>query len=369
MKRLLCMTIASMLVGLSAMRAQQAGFHTKLLAEIGKSINYVPNDSLPEGEYSAGSFQGLPVVAKYDKRHTVTNIGIRLFSPQLKEEYTSDIYDFLERYFLELLTWKKTSIKQKMKDDKVMFVKGTPDILSKISETTPYSINKVEHKYYEVSWKNASGEDILTIAFPINYELLLGMPQAEIANTMYDRIIGSPRSTESIDTDSLEQVDSTLYRTAPLHWYQLEEVNTALYFTKSDTGYDIVVDTAYINYSAINALQQITKCNNPISVEQSVYGFKTLSYTITLSQLVNYFHNAHLNTYAAIEEEYNDAIKVLVVAESRDLGYNHLLSFIVPRDFISKPTAELKCRISAFIPTHNVKNLYQQYVEKPKKKF
>lgn len=369
MKKLLCITIASLLVGLSTMRAQQAGFHTKLLAEMGKSIGYVPDHSLPEGAHNAGSYKGLPVVAKYDKRHNVTNLGIRIFSPKMKEAYASDVYDFLERYFLELLTWNKTTIKQKMDDDKVMFVNGSPSTLSKINENTPYSINKVEHKYYEVSWKNESGKAILTIAFPINYELILGMPQNEIANTMYDRIVGSPKYTGTVSTDSLEYLEKSIYRTFPVSWYQLKDVNNALYFNKSRNEYRLLTDAAYVNYSATNALQQPTKCNNPVSVEQSVYGFKTLNYTVTLSQLINYFHSADLKTYAAIEEEYDDAVKVLIVAESKDLGYNHILNIIVPRNFITKPNAELKCKMSAFIPTHNVKNLYQQYVNKPKKKF
>lgn len=359
-----------LLVAPLTMRAQQVAYQSKLLYEIGKSIGYVPSYEFTEGTYNAGTVQGLPIIARYDNRHTVTNLGLHLFSSQAKEAYASDVYDFLERYFLELLTWKdKTTLSQKLKDDKVMFVSGSIELLRMINETTPYYINRVENKYYEVSWTKEDGSVLLSVAFPIQYELLLGMPQVEIANTMYDRIVGAPRYSEVVTPDSIQQLNENVYMSAPLSSYQLEDVNNALYFKKDNDKCSLLVDTAFINYSATNVLQKASRCNNPLKMEQSVYGFKTLSYTITLSQWINYCHSAGLTTYAAIEEEYDDALKVLVVAESKDLGYNHLLSFIVPRNFIQQPSAEIKCEMSAFIPTHNVKNLYQQYVDKPKKKY
>lgn len=362
--------MALLLVAPLNMRAQQVAYRSKLLSEIGKSIGYVPSYDLLEGIYDAGTIHGMPIIARYDNRHTVTNLGLHLFSSQMREAYASDVYDFLERYFLELLTWKdKTTLAQKLKDEKVMFVTGSMESLRTVNETTPYSINRVENKYYEVSWTREDGSVMLSVAFPIQYELLLGMPQVEIANTMYDRIVGAPKCSEVLIPDSLQLLDGNVYQSVPLSFYQLEDVNNALYFRSEKGKYSLLVDTTFINYSATNVLQQMSRCNNPVKMEQSVYGFKTLSYTITLSQWINYCHSAGLSTYAAIEEEFDDALKILVVAESKDLGYNHLLSFVVPRNFIQQPSAEIKCKMSAFIPTHNVKNLYQQYIDKPKKKY
>lgn len=350
--------------------AQQAAYQSKLLSEIGKSIGYVPVYELAEGTYTVGTIQGMPIIARYDNRHTIINLGLRLFSSEAKEAYASDVYDFLERYFLELLTWKdKSTLAQKLYDDKVIFVTGSIESICDIDETMDYSINRVDNKYYELSWMKKDRTVLLSVAFPIQYELLLGMPQVEIANTMYDRIVGAPKYTEVVVPDTIQHLDGNIYRTMPLSSYQLEDVNNALYFKNDNGKYSLLVDTVFINNSATNVMQQVSCCNNPIKMEQSVYGFKTLNYTITLSQWINYCHSASLTTYAAIEEEYDDALKVLVVAESKDLGYNHLLSFIVPRNFIQQPSAEIKCKMSAFIPTHNVKNLYQQYVDKPKKKY
>lgn len=371
MKRRIISVLTAAFVGFSTAGAQQSAFHSNLLKDIGKAIAYTPIDTLKAGVYPAGTVLGKPLIAEYDSRHIVTNLGFRLFSQEQKLAYSSDIYNFLERYFLELYVWKdKTTLQQKIKDDKVLFTKGTIANLKDINEGTPYQISRTEDKFYEVTWKDASDNDILSVAFPIQYELLLGMPQEEIARTMFDRIVGAPAHTGPMDSCSIEKVKDDIYESRPKKFYQLESCNNTRYMMKQDNGdYALIIDPAHADYSVTNIFHESTYCNNPMKVEQSVYGFNTLEYTITLQQWMNYCKDAALTTYTAIEEEYDDAFKVLVVAENKDMGYNHLLSAIVPRDFITKPNAVINCKLNAFIPTHNVKNLYQQYKEKPKKKF
>lgn len=358
-------------VGLSTTGAQQAVFQSKLLMEIGNSIGYLPVDTLPAGTYTAGMALGKPLIAEYDSRHTVINIGFRLFSDEQKQIYSSDVYSFLERYFLELYVWKdKYTFHQKLKDDKVYFTVGSIANLKDINETTSCSISRTDDKYYEVTWNNQEGKPVLSVAFPIQYELLLGMPQVEIANTMYDRIVSAPEYIEEMSAYQLEELGNGVYCTKPKKHYELESVNDCRYFRKDSVGtYSLILDNADMEHSVTNALQVLSRCNNPIKIEQSVYGFKTLDYIITLQQWLRYCHKASLTLYTAIEEEYEDGYKVLIVAQSLDMGYNHILSVLVPRDFLEKSSAELKCKLNAFIPIHNVKNLYQQYKDKPQKKY
>ena len=69
----------------------------------------------------------------------------------------------------------------------------------------------------------------------------------------------------------------------------------------------------------------------------------------------------------AIEEETEDMLKVFVIAENITLNYNHVLLVYVPKDFMVNPTAIFNASVNAFIPTHNVTNLYEEYKDKPKK--
>ena len=55
-------------------------------------------------------------------------------------------------------------------------------------------------------------------------------------------------------------------------------------------------------------------------------------------------------------------MKVLIVAESVQLGYNHILSAIVPVKKGGIADKEvIAVKLNAFIPTHNVATLYQEY--------
>lgn len=368
MKRIVFISLIAMFVGLSPLRAQQTAYKSKLLSDLGKSIGYVPNDTLKAGTYDAGNLLGKPLVVEYDNRHTVTHLGFRLFSDEMKKAYASDVYNFLERYFLELYCWKdKLTLNQKIHDDKVIFSQGSVADLKYVSENTPFSISRVENKFYQVSWSD-NGRTIIDVAFPIQYELLLGMPQVEIEKTMYDLIVSAPLSSPSDSIGELELVKDNIYRTVPAKHYQLESLNTCTYYYNDGSETTLVLDSINKDYSAINIFHNLTECSNPMAVEQSLYGFKKTEYTVTLQQWLNYCNSAKLTVYTAIEEEYEDGYKILLVAESADMGCNHLLSVIVPKNFLERPTAELKVKMNAFIPTHNVKNLYQQYTGKSKKK-
>ena len=73
-----------------------------------------------------------------------------------------------------------------------------------------------------------------------------------------------------------------------------------------------------------------------------------------------------MNIYFAVENETIESIKAVILVENKNWGYNHLLSVTVPRDFISNPDVKLTATLNAFIPTHNVRNLYQEYTDKKK---
>ena len=88
---------------------------------------------------------------------------------------------FLNRYITELEQWNEPNISQpqKMRDDKFILLEGALENLSQVNDSTSFSLVRYDNKAYEASWAN--GQDLLLrVAFPIQYELILGMPQIEI---------------------------------------------------------------------------------------------------------------------------------------------------------------------------------------------
>ena len=125
--------------------------------------------------------------------HLVNAQSFRLFAPEVKQEYPSVVYDFLERYLYELdsLQRKGIAIHQRIADDKVFFFEGSPNSAYEITADMGFSIKTVEGKSYEVSWTDYTGKIVLGLYFPMQYELILGKPKNIIETELKSEIMKS----------------------------------------------------------------------------------------------------------------------------------------------------------------------------------
>ena len=277
---------------------------------------------------------------------------------------------FLNRYITELDKWNEPniSLSQKMRDDKFVLLDGALENLIQVNDSTSFSLVRYDNKAYEASWAN--GQDLLLrVAFPIQYELILGMPQIEIEQHLQEYIVSaSPRKETDLSAMPLDSIAPSIYRSAPKQHYQIPALNNCQYFFRDGHGnLQYVTDTTQTVYTIANLFQNGLGRNYLMQVSQSIYGFRHLDYTISLQRWLDYCVSERMTSYVAIEGVSEEAVQVLVVAENTDLAYNHLLSILVPRKILEGQTGTLLVKLNAFIPTHNITDLYEQYSSKPKK--
>lgn len=298
---------------------------------------------------------------------SVSAQGLKLFSPEMRDaaNYPHQVVmDFLERYFgKELPALKQTTLEHKMADDKVYFRKGKLQDMYHLRDTMPFSISLLD-KYYEVRW-----EPVVTVVFPAQYDLLLGMEKDEAQNRLKEAIHAAPNyHLEKEVPANLTLLDDGIWQSKSEH-FELESLNDAIYYNKVREDYQPVFDSTHLDYSASNLFHGlIADIDYRMYVEQSVYGMKTINYTLSLSQWLNYCSHLGMKVYFAVEEQREDGLLAIVVAQSRELGFNHLLSVVIPDKFVTDNNAVLKVRLSPYIPTHNVKDLYQKESANHKKK-
>ena len=148
----------------------------------------------------------------------------------------------------------------------------------------------------------------------------------------------------------------------------LGSLTDALYYNKVSDVIQPVFDKAHPNYSAANLFHGlISNRDYRMYVEQSVYGMKTVSYTLSLKQWLNYCTEWGLKVFFAVEEQREDGLLALVIAQSREFGFNHMLSVVIPDKYITDKNAVLKVRMTPYIPIHNIKNIFQEEYAKHRK--
>jgi hypothetical protein len=74
-----------------------------------------------------------------------------------------------------------------------------------------------------------------------------------------------------------------------------------------------------------------------------------------LEQWLNYLAAEQMSCFAAIEEESAESLRVLVIAQNNDLAYRHVLSVWIPIKYLSMDEGILEANLTAFVPTHNIK--------------
>lgn len=299
----------------------------------------------------------------------------RLFSDEMKTAYPSVVYDFLETYLyrLDSLHRKGGLDHPSMMLDKVLFLKGESSVARQITPQTSFSITKMEDKMFNAVWKDSTGVTLLDMVFPASYELILGAPKNKIERTMEKQLKAMPllfTPDSLVDMEVKILVDS-VFQSYPVTIYEIESINDATYYSRLDSvTLQPIFDSEQKWYSSVNLMQGLIDGINDyrLYIEQSAYEFDILKYTISLSQWLNYCREMRASVYIGLEEEREDGLMILILAQSNDLGFKHMLSMVLPWNFVEKRDAILKAKLYAYIPTHNVKTYYQERDRKEIKK-
>ncbi len=293
----------------------------------------------------------------------------RLFSEEIKQDYPSVVYDFLERYLYKADSLGQhggLTLYQQMTDN-VQFIYGTPQQARQLTPATPFSISLINQRYYDVCWKSTMGDTLLHVAFPASFELLWGLPKNKLERTLPKQLNSLNKHWKAdmtvTESDLKPGAQNDLWENRYKEYYELEEIHNSTYYQKNDNQQWIPVFTEkYPLLAAYNLWQGILKEANDyqLHIRQSVYPFDELVYTISLSQWLHYVCSIKGHTYIGLEENRADTCKLLVMVVCPDLGFKHMLSVEMKHHFVTHREEPIEVRFNAFIPMHNVKAIYKE---------
>lgn len=340
----------------------QSRFHNALLQQMAKATALSLPDSLGVmiDNDSTWQYKGRQLRVRTNALGDVSHIGYKLFHNEIVALYDNQaLFDFLERYFLELdLRLDGKSTVQRMDVDRVVVKEGNLTLMARVKDTAPLSINYTPRRKYAVTWQ-VNGRP-LTLSFPTDCQLMLGSNAIELENVFVRDVQRMPQLVDmgealapwaQVHEESSGQLKQKNYGT-----YLSHLIGSRIYLRMHDSQWQPDVSPRSPIRSACT-LMLTGVSNKPIPLDLVInrYGYRSEKVRVTLQQLLAYFRSEGSRVYIGIKERTNDQLIGTLFVLNEKLGANHVLPFTFPLSILSGDiSVPLKATLYAYIPLQNV---------------
>ena len=320
----------------------QSQFRTSELRRLATVLS-LDTSQLTEG-YSHAVVNGLTLTI-HQERQTIDHIGLQLFSPEMRSLGRSPIFDFLERYFLQLKyppTIKSAS--KMLRDDQFRFLKGNIATIDEIRPADDFSFSNDNHRY-TATW-NRDGSALLSVSFPVEYELISGENKIEAE----ENLLADIKKTVIVESkDERTRNDNYIDKC----------FSNRLYYQKGQ----LIISSQHPAETAANMmLSTNTKGQYRLNVTQISYGFQKKVFQVPLRQWISFCQNNGCQLYFGIEKiDSKGEVSAVVLAVNQAENYNHVLTVCIPTDVINSRHGVIDARLYPYVPTHNVMNMFATY--------
>ena len=325
-----------------AMAADQ--FRTQELKRLADRLK-IDTKALNEG-YNYPTAQGFVLVV-HVKENMVDHLGIKLFPEDIRNLDKSPIFSFLERYFLQLkFPPGDRTTSNILRDDQFKFLKGTLKTIDQLQPTDGFSYDCNNHRYV-ASW-NRNGEEILSVSFPIEYELISGENKIEADNLLAHDVLSAKPDTLAVSGNRI--VDDH---------YITSDFSNRLYYANGT----LVLGSRHPAESAANImLSQKAMGRYQLHITQIAYGFKKNTIDVPIRQWIAFCQNSGCELYFGVESlDDPDFVEAVVLAVNQKENYNHVLTVKIPTEAFDTQEGDIDARLYSYVPTHNVKSLFANY--------
>ena len=330
--------------------AAQTQFRTSELRRLA-SVLAIDASQLPEG-YSQLTANGNLLTIHSDKQ-TVDHIGLQLFSPEMRKASSSRIFDFLERYFLQLKYPPKVkSTANMLRDDQFRFLQGNLSVVDNLSTSDDFTFSN-DNLRYIATWTR-QGRVLLSVSFPVEYELISGENKIEAEENLLSDIQKTQVKSQKED---LQRNDN----------YINECFSNRLYLQNGR-----LISSSHHPAETLANLMLSTQARGQydIKVTQISYGFQKKVFQVPLRQWIAFCQNNGCQLYFGIEDlDEKGNMSAVVLAVNQAENYNHVLTVTTNTDVIDARKGIIEVRLYPYVPTHNVMNMFASYRKSNPKTF
>ncbi|MBR1400597.1 MAG: hypothetical protein IJ562_03285 [Prevotella sp.] len=328
----------------------QLTYRTKELKRL-STILRINENTLKEG-YNHLAASGLNLTV-HVKENEVNHIGLSLFSDDMRRLDGSPVFDFLERYFLQLKFPPVTkSASHMLRDDQFKFLNGSLKTVDTLQPSDVFIYN-YDHYLYTATWSR-SGKTILAVSFPVEYQLMSGENKIEAENHLFVDIMSTTANEETAE-----------YMVTHHEHYISEDFSNRIYFK----GGQLLNSISHPAETAANMmLSPFVQGKYQLHVSQLAYGFRKAVFNVPLKQWIWFCKNSGCRLFFGIEDiDEKSNVKAVVIAVNNAENYNHVLTVSIPAETIEQRSGTIEAQLYSFIPTHNVMNLFSSFRKSHKK--
>ena len=328
--------------------------------------------------FYCSKISNLPLLIEYDASGNVCHLGISVFSESVKESVGKPVCDFQERLFLEVFLQRDEANARKLLEEykvkwtdsfygSTSFFKSLEYSLSNASkEATDYVLTK-DSLTWTSSWSDSTR--FFNLGFLSNYDLILGMDKKEaemwFAEQLRDFQCKLPAASPPIvETEYLSQLNRSVYVKRDKNLF-IQYMNSNLYFLRDTVTYafHLLYDNKLPKETIVNLFNhpdgQAEGLN--LHIKQVVYGGESQPITMKLSDFQCFMGNDY-ETFVGIEKCTTDIAEFTVIYKSKFYNCWHLLFVQTSPQIIFNKSDAMKATLYTFIPNHNIKNLYKEYI-------
>ena len=321
----------------------KTSFRTVELERLAKVLA-IDADQVPDG-YSHPTANGLSLTV-HQTEQTIDHIGLYLFTEEMRQMGKSPVFDFLERYFLQLkYPPRAKSMSNMIRDDEFRFLMGNLGTVDSLRLTDEFSFN-YDNRCYQAVWKR-NGTVQLSVSFPVEYELISGENKTEAE----DNLPADIRSTSIVIPTGKPVVRKD--------HYLLESITNRLYLSKGQ----LVSSVRHPAESAANIMLSLqTEGDYHIRITQVSYGFKKKVFEVPLKQWIAFCQSHGCELYFGIQNLSDSGdVDGVVMAVNAAENYNHVLTVHIPIEAVEGKCGTVEARLYPYVPTHNVLDMFATY--------
>ena len=334
----------------------------------------MPYKDIPlSGQFSCSELSGTAMFYTESKDGAIIQLGVRLFSNDVRKAYDPVIISFVERLWAELLIRKTVQGQSDLlKEYGVRIVLGGYPLgigsFRQLSQAVDLmnSMNSLSittgGTEIDMFMRNPKGET-LHIYIPASRDLLFQYDKKEQEELLVSELKMSRDSYKTTvpSATSLVATNNGLLASGG-DCYMIDSLKNDVFFTADRS---VLFDIAYPEESMRNILMGAANQDKLegriLDIRLHTYNKDLTGIMIPMSTFLGYIQKQGFRLYTGNLGRNGDRCQCLLAMYHPVYNYLHILSLsFTPEQLVARQSVTIKADLSTFIPQHNIKNLFQE---------